>query len=65
MGCAEGIDGGAGHPFYERLNELSEGGRFDTFVEALSAKFYAPRQFCMDASGAVLIGRDQCRVTHR
>ena len=30
-----------GHPFYEKLNELLDGERFDTFVEALSAKFYA------------------------
>jgi len=32
-----------GHPFYEKLNELLEGERFDTLVEALSAKFYAPQ----------------------
>ena len=32
-----------GHPFYEKLNELLDGERFDTFVEALSAKFYAPQ----------------------
>jgi transposase len=32
-----------GHPFYEKLNELLDAERFDTFVEALSAKFYAPQ----------------------
>jgi transposase len=32
-----------GHPFYEKLNELLDDERFDTFVEALSAKFYAPQ----------------------
>jgi transposase len=32
-----------GHPFYEKLNELLDGEGFDTFVEALSAKFYAPQ----------------------
>ena len=30
-----------GHPFYEKLNGLLDGERFDSFVEALSAKFYA------------------------
>jgi transposase len=32
-----------GHPFYEKLNELLDGERFDPFVEALSAKFYAKK----------------------
>ena len=32
-----------GHPFYERLNELLKGERFDAFVEGLCAKFYAQR----------------------
>ena len=32
-----------GHPFYEKLNELLDGERFDAFVEALSAGFYAPQ----------------------
>lgn len=30
-----------GHPFYQRLNELLEANRFDEFVEARCAKFYA------------------------
>jgi transposase len=30
-----------GHPLYEKLNELLDGERFDAFVEALSAGFYA------------------------
>ena len=29
------------HPFYRRLNQLLEGEKFDEFVEALCAKFYA------------------------
>src|SRR5260370_34153171 len=32
-----------GHPFYQRLNELLEGEKFDEFAEGLSGKFYAPR----------------------
>src|SRR5487761_1760747 len=32
-----------GHPFYEKLNELFDAERFDPFVEALSAKFYAKK----------------------
>ena len=32
-----------GHPFYERLNELLDGEKFDRFVEGLCRKFYAPR----------------------
>jgi transposase len=32
-----------GHPFYEKLNELLDAERFDPFVEALSAKFYADK----------------------
>ena len=32
-----------GHPFYDKLNELLDGERFDLFVEALSAKLYAPQ----------------------
>ena len=32
-----------GHPFYEKLNELLDGEGFDTFVEALCARYYAPR----------------------
>jgi transposase len=31
------------HPFYQRLNELLDGERFDEFVEGLCRKFYAPR----------------------
>ena len=30
-----------GHPFYQKLNELLEAERFDEFVEARCAKFYA------------------------
>jgi len=32
-----------GHPFYQRLNELLDGEKFDLFVEGLCGKFYAPR----------------------
>jgi transposase len=32
-----------GHPFYQRLNELLDGEKFDVFVEGLCRKFYAPR----------------------
>jgi|SRR5208282_2520594 len=32
-----------GHPFYQRLNELLEAERFDEFVEARCAKFYAAK----------------------
>jgi len=32
-----------GHPFYQRLNELLDGEKFDGFVEGLCGKFYAPR----------------------
>jgi transposase len=32
-----------GHPFYQRLNELLEAGKFDEFVEGRCAKFYAPK----------------------
>ena len=32
-----------GHPFYQRLNELLEGQRFDEFVEGRCAKFYAQK----------------------
>jgi transposase len=32
-----------GHPFYQRLNELLEGERFDEFVEGHCAKFYAAK----------------------
>ncbi len=32
-----------GHPFYQRLNELLEGEKFDEFVEERCAKFYAPK----------------------
>jgi transposase len=32
-----------GHPFYEGLNELLEGARFDGFVERLCARFYHAR----------------------
>jgi transposase len=31
------------HPFYQQLNELLEGEKFDEFVEGLSAKFYAKK----------------------
>jgi transposase len=30
-----------GHPFYQRLNELLDGERFDEFAESLCRKFYA------------------------
>src|ERR1035437_10361146 len=33
----------AGHPFYERLNELLEEAGFDEFVEVLCRRFYAPK----------------------
>src|SRR6266700_394406 len=32
-----------GHPFYQRLNELLDGEKFDEFAEGLCGKFYAPR----------------------
>jgi transposase len=32
-----------GHPFYQRLNELLEAGKFDEFVEGRCAKFYAAK----------------------
>ena len=32
----------AGHPFYARLNRVLDEAGFDTFVEGLCAKFYAP-----------------------
>jgi transposase len=32
-----------GHSFYQRLNELLDGERFDLFVEGLCGKYYAPR----------------------
>jgi transposase len=32
-----------GHPFYQRLNELLEGERFDEFVEGQCATFYAAK----------------------
>lgn len=32
-----------GHPFYQRLNELLDGEKFDAFVEGVCGKFYAPR----------------------
>jgi transposase len=32
-----------GHPFYQRVNELLEGERFDEFVEGQCAKFYAAK----------------------
>ena len=32
----------AGHPFYERLNQLLEEAGFDAFVEERCRKFYAP-----------------------
>jgi transposase len=31
------------HPFYQKLNELVEGEKFDEFVEERCAKFYAPK----------------------
>ena len=31
------------HPFYQKLNELLEGEKFDEFVEERCAKFYAPK----------------------
>lgn len=33
----------AGHPFYERLNELLEEAGFDAFVEERCRRFYAPK----------------------
>ena len=33
----------AGHPFYERLNELLEEAGFDGFVEERCRRFYAPK----------------------
>jgi transposase len=32
-----------GHPFYQRLNELLDGEKFDVFVEGLCRKFYAEK----------------------
>ena len=32
-----------GLPFYQRLNDLLDSGKFDLFVEGLCRKFYAPR----------------------
>src|SRR6202050_4647244 len=32
-----------GHPFYQRLNELLEGEKFDEYVEGRCAKFYAAK----------------------
>jgi transposase len=32
-----------GHPFYQRLNELLDGEKFDEFAEGLCGKFYAAR----------------------
>jgi len=32
-----------GHPFYQRLNELLEGEKFDEFAEGLCRKFYAEK----------------------
>ena len=32
-----------GHPFYEKLNDLLDAERFDSFVEGVSAKFYADK----------------------
>jgi len=32
-----------GHPFYQRLNELLDGEKFDVYVEALCRKFYAEK----------------------
>jgi len=32
-----------GHPFYQRLNELLDGEKFDQFGEGLCRRFYAPR----------------------
>jgi transposase len=31
------------HPFYQKLNELLEGEKFDEFVEERCAKSYAPK----------------------
>lgn len=35
---------GAGHPFYQRLNQLLEESRFDAFVEKRCRRFYAEKQ---------------------
>ena len=43
MDCAYRISVGSWHPFYEKLNELLDAERFDPFVEAMSAKFYAKK----------------------
>jgi transposase len=32
-----------GHPFYQRLNQILEGHGFDSFVEDVCRRFYAPR----------------------
>jgi transposase len=32
-----------GHPFYEKLNELLDAEHFDSFVEGVSARFYAEK----------------------
>ena len=38
---ASQVDTGPGHPFYERLEQVLVGNRFDAFVENLCEKFYA------------------------
>jgi len=35
---------GAGHPFYQRLNELLEESRFDEFVEGRCRRYYAAKR---------------------
>src|SRR6202045_4933327 len=35
---------GASHPFYQRLNQLLEEGRFDEFVEGGCRQFYAAKR---------------------
>ena len=42
-----------GHPFYERLNEVLEGGGFDGFVEESCREFYAERMGWPSLSPAV------------
>src|SRR6202051_3435686 len=32
---------GAGHPFYQRLNQILDEKKFDEYVEAISERFYA------------------------
>ena len=42
---------GAGHPFYERLNQILAKADFDAFVESLCAPFYSPDGHDADLPG--------------